>query len=87
MAVTKLREIEGTLMLPISRDMLQQLSLTSESPVDVSVHGRRIVMQAPENTTPDYTLDQLLDMCDPNAPRSEEDALWLNSPPVGRELI
>lgn len=32
-------------------------------------------------------LEQLCDKCDPNAPLTEEDKAWLNSPPVGKEVI
>jgi len=35
---------------------------------------------------PPYTLEQLLSQCDPRAPLSEEDRLWLNDLPFGREL-
>jgi LysR family transcriptional regulator, hydrogen peroxide-inducible genes activator len=33
------------------------------------------------------TLEELLAQCDPSAPLSDEDRKWLDSPPVGRELI
>lgn len=34
-----------------------------------------------------YTLQDLIAQCDLSAPLPEEDKEWLNSPPVGRELI
>jgi hypothetical protein len=34
---------------------------------------------------PRYTLAALLAECDASAPRSEEDKIWLNINPVGRE--
>jgi antitoxin ChpS len=34
-----------------------------------------------------YTLNELLQQCDPNAPRSKEEREWLSAKPVGRELI
>jgi antitoxin ChpS len=34
-----------------------------------------------------YTLDELLAKCDFSLPMREEDKEWMNSPPVGREII
>jgi len=34
-----------------------------------------------------YTLDELLAQCDPKARRSKEEREWLDSGPVGGELI
>jgi hypothetical protein len=34
---------------------------------------------------PRYTLAELLSECDASAPRSEQDSIWLNINPVGRE--
>ena len=34
-----------------------------------------------------YTLAELVDQCDPQAPMSEEDREWLDSPPFGREAL
>lgn len=34
-----------------------------------------------------YTLAELVDQCDPQAPMSAEDREWLDSPPLGREAL
>jgi hypothetical protein len=34
-----------------------------------------------------YTLSELVDQCDPQAPMSAEDREWLDSPPFGREAL
>ena len=34
-----------------------------------------------------YTLAELVDQCDPNAPLSAEDRDWMNSQAVGREAL
>jgi antitoxin ChpS len=34
-----------------------------------------------------YTLDELLAQCDPKAPRARKDQEWLDSKPIGGELI
>jgi antitoxin ChpS len=36
---------------------------------------------------PRYTLDELLAQCNPRAPRTKEEQEWLDSKPVGGELI
>jgi antitoxin ChpS len=36
---------------------------------------------------PKYRLEDLLRECDPTAPISAEEQEWLDSPPVGREII
>jgi antitoxin ChpS len=51
------------------------------------VDGERLVMQP--RPKPRYTLEELLAKCDPIADAtemSEEDRIWINLPPVGREL-
>ena len=35
---------------------------------------------------PHYTLEELLARCDLSIPRSAEETVWLEAPPVGREL-
>ena len=34
-----------------------------------------------------YTLAELVEQCDPNAPLSAEDREWMDSPAVGREAL
>ena len=34
-----------------------------------------------------YTVAELMQECDPQAPLSEEDRAWLDAPPVGREAL
>lgn len=34
-----------------------------------------------------YNLQELVAQCDPSAPLSEEDEVWLNDPATGREAI
>lgn len=38
-------------------------------------------------TRPHYTLAELLARCDQSAPMTEEDREWVNSGPMGNELI
>ncbi len=83
---TNLRKVGGSVMLVIPPAILDQLNLKAGDSVGVAVDGERLVVQSMPR--PHYALDELLARCDPNAPMEipEEDRLWLNLPPVGREL-
>ena len=45
-----------------------------------------VKIEYPKNPKPSYTLEELLSQC-ATGEFSEEDREWLNSKPVGRELI
>ena len=49
------------------------------------VEGGRLVVEPPKR--PRYTLDELLAQCDSKARRTKEEREWLDTNPVGRELI
>ena len=86
MHTTNLRKVGGSVMLVIPPAILDQLELKAGATVGLAVDGERLVMQP--RPKPRYTLDELLAKCDPtdNTEMSEEDRLWINLPPVGREL-
>ena len=48
--------------------------------------GRRL-LEAEPTQRPHYSLDELLAQCDASAEVSTEDHAWLDSKPVGRELL
>jgi antitoxin ChpS len=84
---TNLRKVGGSVMVAIPPAMLDQLHLKAGATVGLAIDGDRLILQ-PQNK-PRYTLDELLAKCDESSPApemSEEDRLWLNLPPVGREL-
>jgi antitoxin ChpS len=72
-------------MLAIPKPLMDELNLRAEAEVDLSVKGGRLVVDPRPRRR--YTLKQLLAECDPKAPRPAEDREWLDSPPIGRELI
>jgi antitoxin ChpS len=87
MHTTNLRKVGGSVMLAVPPAILDQLHLKAGSVVGLAVDGERLVMQP--RPKPRYTLDELLAKCDPAADTpemSDEDRLWLDLPPVGREL-
>lgn len=87
MHTTNLRKVGGSVMLAVPPAMLDQLHLKAGATVGLAVEGDRLVLLP--QTRPKYTLEELLAKSDYSAPleRTEEELEWLNSPPVGRELI
>lgn len=87
MHTTKLRKVGGSVMVVVPPAMLDQLHLKAGATVGLAIDGDRLILQP--QPKPRYTLDELLAKCDASSPApemSEGDRLWLNLPPVGREL-
>jgi len=53
--------------------------------VGIAIESGRLVVEPQQR--PRYTLDELLAQCNSKAPRSKRDREWLDSKPVGGELI
>jgi len=84
MHMTSLRKVGGSVMFAVPPVILDLLSIGAGTRVGVSVdHGRLVVDPSPV----EYTLSDLLAQCDLDAPMPEGDDLWLNSAPVGEELL
>ncbi len=69
----------------VARDALrlfegQELTVTAEA-------GRITYAKTSRRRRSKYRLEELLAQCDFNIPLSEEEAAWLNAPPVGREIL
>ncbi|MDP3481383.1 MAG: antitoxin [Desulfoprunum sp.] len=85
MYTTTLRKVGGSIMLAVPPAILDLLHLRAGATVGLAVdHGRLVVEPTPR---PHYSLDELLAQCDVSAEISEEDRAWLESKPVGRELL
>jgi antitoxin ChpS len=84
MHTTKLRKVGGSVMLAVPPAILDLLHLEAGATVGLAVDGERLVVQP--QTKPRYTLDELLAQCDSSAAITDEDRVWLDLPPVGREL-
>ncbi|WP_133492744.1 AbrB/MazE/SpoVT family DNA-binding domain-containing protein [Alcanivorax sp. 24] len=71
--------------LRIPSAILQQLGLHESSQVSLSVEGGKLVITPikPEAES----LDALLDGTSPEQFRVEEDEVWLDAEPVGREIL
>lgn len=84
MHATNLRKVGGSVMLAVPPTLLDLLDLQAGARVDIGIEaGRLVVVPQPR---PKYTLEALLAQCDPSAP-DEPDRDWLDSPPVGKELL
>ena len=84
MHTTNLRKVGGSVMLAVPPAILDLLHLEAGATVGLAVDGERLVVQP--QTRPKYTLDELLAQYDSPAAITEEDRVWLDLPPVGREL-
>jgi antitoxin ChpS len=80
-------------MLAVPPALLNILQLQPGAKVGVAVESGRLIVEA--HPRPRYTLAELLAQCDPKARRSKQSAKrgakqereWLDSKPVGRELV
>ncbi|MCM5705825.1 AbrB/MazE/SpoVT family DNA-binding domain-containing protein [Larsenimonas salina] len=84
MSITNLRRVGGSVMMAVPRVYLDQLHLEAGSQVEVAIDQGRLVV---EPAKPKYTLEELLAQCDTGAEYSAGEREWLDTDPVGRELL
>lgn len=85
MHTTNLRKVGGSIMLTVPPAFLDQLHLQAGAKVGLAVdHGCLVINPNPR---PRYTLDELLAQCDASAQISAEDREWLDTRPIGGELL
>lgn len=82
---THLRKVGGSIMLAVPPALLDALDLSVGTKVDIGVEDGHIVVH--KRLKPSYTLKELLDQCEETLPIDDEDRQWLDSKPVGRELL
>jgi len=85
MHTTNQRKVGGSVMLAVPPALLDILRLQPGAKVGLAVEGGRLVMEPRQR--PRYTLAELLAQCDPKAPHSKREREWLDSKPVGGELL
>ena len=85
MHTTNLRKVGGSIMLAVPPALLDILNLRPGAKVGLAVQSGRLVVEPQQRRR--YTLDELLAQCDPKAPRTKGEQEWLDSKPVGGELI
>jgi antitoxin ChpS len=82
---TNLRKVGGSVMLAVPPVLLDILHLQPGAQVGLVIESGRLVVEPQLRRR--YTLDELLAQCDPKAPRTREEQEWLDSKPVGREIV
>lgn len=85
MHTTNLRKVGGSVMLAVPPAILDLLHLNAGAKVGMSVEDGRLVIEP--QPRPHYTLDELLAKCDGTADPTLEDREWLDTEPVGNELL
>ena len=85
MHITNLRKVGGSIMLTVPPALLDILRLRPGARVGITVQSGRLVVEP--QPRPRYTMAELLAQCDPSAPRSKREREWLDSKPVGGEII
>jgi antitoxin ChpS len=80
-----LRKVGGSVMLAVPPALLEILHLQPGAKVGIAIESGRLVVEPRRRHR--YTLDELLAQCNPKARRSKEEREWLDSQPVGGELI
>jgi len=80
-------EVNGSVMLVLPSTIVDRLGLSAGSEVEIDVKDHTLLLQS-RTRRGRYSLDDLLTQSDPSAfEQTDEDREFLNSPPVGRELI
>lgn len=85
MHTTNLRKVGGSVMLAVPPALLDLLHLSAGAKVGLAVDNGRLVVEP--KARPRYTLDELLAQCDASAELTTEDQNWLETRPVGSELL
>ena len=85
MHTTNLRKVGGSIMLTVPPAILDILHLHAGTTVGLAVDNGRLVVEP--TVRPKYSLDDLLAQCDASVEVSAEDRDWLDSKPVGTELL
>ena len=93
MYTTNLRKVGGSVMLAVPPALLDILQLQPGAKVGIAIQSGRLIVEPQPRRR--YTLEELLAQCDPKARRSrsrstrgsKQERKWLDSGPVGGELI
>jgi antitoxin ChpS len=85
MHTTNLRKVGGSVMLAVPPALLDILHLQPGSKVGIAVEGGRLIVAPRPRRC--YTLKELLAQCAPKARRAKRDREWLDSKPLGREIV
>lgn len=89
----KLKQSGGSLIFTVPAPARKAMYLNAGDEVDVIVDGGRLVLEpvvpAPKAMRvrrPKYTLDELVEGYDADAPLTDEERAWMDAPAAGREV-
>jgi antitoxin ChpS len=85
MRTTYLRKVGGSVMLSVPPTLLDLLHLQPGAKVGIAIQGGRLVVEP--HPGPRYSLEELLEQCNPKARRGKEERAWLTDNAGGHELI
>ena len=85
MLTTNLRRVGGSTMFAVPAELLKLLHLQAGDTLVISVKDGRLI--AEQRQRPHYTMAELLAASDYSEPQPEEEREWIDSAPVGRELL
>jgi len=84
-STSTLRTVGGSIMMAIPKPLLDTLGIAANAKLDLTVEEGKLV--AVPRKRPKYTLDELLAQCDPSAEITDEERMWMNLEPVGKENV
>jgi antitoxin ChpS len=86
MSSVTLRNLGGSVVLAVPKKILSLVDLHAGSQVEISVEKGRVVVEP--KPKPHYTLTELLAKCRrTDILDRRRDRAWLDSPPVGKEVL
>ena len=85
MHTTHLRRVGGSIMLAVPPALLDLLNLGIGAKVDIGIEDGRLVVTP--RAWSRYTLEELLAQCDEESAIPADDRPWLDSGPIGKELL
>ena len=85
MRTATLRQSGGSIIVSLPKAFLDQLGLKADTPVDIDVVDGKIVIARPSPGR--IGLEARLAQCNFELPMSDEEREWLDSPPVGDEVL
>ena len=81
-----LRKLGGSIVIAVPMQILSMLHIGAGSQVNVNVVDGRLVIEP--RVKPHFTLAELLAQCsEENMALTAEDREWLDTPPVGKEMV
>ena len=82
MSLTTVQKLGDALVVVLPSELQEELKLSEGSALEMEAHQGKLLVRRRK-----YTMQELVEQCDPNAPVSDEDRAWDAMMPAGREII